>query len=81
MSLSVWLLDGFKTGASTFKNMQRSKMADFLGLCIVLCVSKVYSTVLEYKVWLWNQIRIAGYFPALMLPEAKSGKLEQDRGK
>ena len=41
-----------------------------LRLCIVLCVSKVYSTVIEFNVWLWNRIRIADYFPALMLPEA-----------
>ena len=50
-----------------------------LRLCIVLCVSKVYSTVID--VWLWNQIRTACYFPALMLPEVSFDKLEQDQGK
>ena len=41
-----------------------------LRFCIVLCVSKVFSTVIEFNVWLWNRIRIADYFPALMLPKA-----------
>ena len=47
----------------------------------MLCVSKVYFTVIEFKVWLWNRIRIAEYFPALMLPEASSSKLEQEVSK
>ena len=41
-----------------------------LRFCILLCVSKVYSTVTEFNIWLWNRIKITDYFPALMLPEA-----------
>ena len=51
-----------------------------ISLKLVTCGSKVYSTVIESKAWLWNQIRIADYL-ALMLLKAQSGKLEQDRGK
>ena len=38
---------------------------------LVIGVSKFYSAVIEFNVWLWNRIRIADYFPALMLPEGK----------
>ena len=34
--------------------------------------SNMAYTVIEFNVWLWNRIRIADYFPALMLPEAES---------
>ena len=72
----------FRIWASTFKIMQRSNMADFLRLCIVLCVSKVYCTVIEFNVWLWDRMRIADYFPALLLPEAypaNSNKIEVNK--
>ena len=44
-------------------------MVDFSQpLHCALC--EVYPTVFECNVWLWNRIKIADYFPALMLPEA-----------
>ena len=48
-----------------------------LRLCIVLCVSQFYSTVIEFNVWLWNPIRIANYFPALILEGMKKKKLHE----
>ena len=70
VSLRPAVSAAFRTGASTFKNMQRSSMADFSqGLHCALCGSKVYCTVIEFNVWLFNLTRIANYFPALMLPE------------
>ena len=38
-------------------------------LCFVLSVSKFYFAGIEFKVWLWNAIRIAEYFPAILLLE------------
>ena len=40
-----------------------------LRISLTLCI-EVCSTVIEFNVSLWSQIRIADYFPALMLPEA-----------
>ena len=53
-------------------------MTDFSQALHRACVS--FSTVIEFNVWLWNQIRIVDYFPALLLHKTKYGKLEQDRG-
>ena len=50
--------------------MQRSKMADISKAFIICFVCKAFSTVIELNVWLWNRIRIADCFAALMLPEA-----------
>ena len=54
--------------ASLSMNDQKWRIS--LKLYIVSCANKVYSTVTEFKVGLWNRLSIANYFPALMLPKA-----------
>ena len=68
MSLSVRLLARLLgLGRALLKICSDQTWRISLMLCIVLCV---YPKVIEFNVWLWNRIRIADYFPALMLPEA-----------
>ena len=68
MSLSVRLLARLLgLGQAFLKICSDQTWPISLRLCIVFCLSKVYSTVIEFNVWLWNRIRTADYFPALML--------------
>ena len=67
MSLTDRLLARLLGLGPAYLNTKRSKLADFFfRLCFVLSVSKFYSIVIEINVWLWNRIRIAGYFPAII---------------
>ena len=76
MSLSVRLLARFLgLGRALLKVCSDQIWRTSFMICIVLCVSKVNSTVIEFNAWLWNQIRTAYYFPALMLPEVSFDKL------
>ena len=62
MALLVRLLAQLLGLGQAFLKMQRSKMADFS--------RALQCAVIEFNVCLWNRIRIACCFPALMLPEA-----------
>ena len=45
----------FRTAFRTVASCQTWRIS--LTLCIVLCVSNVYSIVIEFNVWLWNRIK------------------------
>ena len=70
MSLSVGLLARLLgMGRALLKTCSDQTWRISLRLCIVLCRSKIYSTVIEFSFRLWNRIRIADYFSVLMLSQ------------
>ena len=48
-------LENVILGLGRASRMNDQKWRISLRLFIVLCVSKFYSTVIEFKVWLWNR--------------------------